>query len=281
MTDPGPAPERAPSFPAPVRIDGYFAWTWRLFRACFLRLAPLYLGGAALAGLLYVGIVVFMVAGLDAAASVEALAVAFAAQVMLSTVFGTLLAAIAAPVFVEQLAGTRIGSDEGWRRVRPRFGHVVVAALYVAMPLLTLVLFLGQITQFVLLPALLGPPILVQAVVWERLVFRDAATRAKNLLSGHWGRVISALLLLALGPALLQIVVLPLVGQLLPESADADLAGSLWATLVIAVTSAPVWLFTSAAGTVAYLDLRARFEELDHAELTAEAGEPRGAPSPG
>ena len=281
MDDPAPAPEPTPRFPAPVRTDGYFAWTWRLFRACLLRLAPLYLGGAAAAGLLYVGVVVFMVAGLDAAASVEALAVAFAAQVMLSTVFGTLLAAIAAPVFVEQLAGTRIGSDEGWRRLKPRFGHVVVAALYVAMPLLMFVLVLGQITQFVLLPAVLGPPVLVQAIVWEQLEFREAATRAKNLLSGHWGRVLSALLLLALGPALVQLVILPLVGHLLPDSAEADLAGSVWATLVIAVTSAPVWLFTSAAGTIAYLDLRARFEELDHAELAAEAAAPRGAPSPG
>lgn len=281
MTDPASSAGRAPTFPAPVRIDGYFAWTWRLFRGCFLRLAPLYLGGAAVAGLLYVGVVVFMVAGLDAAASVEALAVAFATQVMLSTVFGTLLAAIAAPVFVEQLTGTRIGSDEGWRRVRPRFGHVVVAALYVAMPLLMLVLFLGQITQFVLLPALLGPPILVQAIAWEQLGFRDAATRAKNLLSGNWGRVLSALLALALGPALVQLVLLPLAGQLLPDSSDADLAGSLWATLVIAITSAPVWLFTAAAGTTAYLDLRARFEELDHAELKTEAGEAREAPSPG
>lgn len=275
------APGPSSSFPAPVRIDGYFAWTWRLFRASFLRLAPVFLGGAVLAGLLYVGVVVFMIAILDVGAGVEALAVAFAAQVLLATVFGTLLAAVAAPVWVEQLTGTATGADEGWRRVRPRLGHVVVSGLYVAMPLLTLVLFLGQITQFVLLPAVLGPPVLVHAIVWERMDFRDAATRAKNLLSGHWGRVVSALLVLALGPALVQIVSLPLFGQLLPDAQAADLAGSLWATLLIAVTSAPVWLFTAAAGTVAYLDLRARFEELDREALAAETGAPREAPSPG
>jgi hypothetical protein len=170
--------------------------------------------------------------------------------------------------------------------VKPRFGHVVVSALYVAMPLLVLVLFLGQITHFVLLPALLGPPVVVQAIVWEQLAFRDAATRAKNMMAGSWGRVLSALLVLALGPALVQIFVLPLVGELLPDARDTDLAGSLWATIVIAVTSAPVWLFTAAAGTVAYLDLRARFEELDEAGLAAEEAErvveaPREAPSQG
>jgi hypothetical protein len=280
-----PTDEQTGTFPAPIRIDGYFAWTWRLFRACFLRLIAVFLGGAAAAGLLYISLVLVMVYGFEAAASVEALAVAFAAQVLLSTVAGSMVAAIAAPVFVEQVTGTRVGGDAGWRRVRPRFGHVVVSALYTAMPLLVLVLFLGQITHFVMLPALLGPPIVVQAIVWEQLEFREAATRAKNLLAGGWGRVLSALLALALGPALVQILVLPLVGELLPDASDTNLAGSLWATALIAVTSAPVWLFTAAAGTVAYLDLRARFEDLDDAGLASEAERlseaPREAPSPG
>lgn len=278
-----PEPERTRPFPAPVRMDGYLAWTWRLFRACGLRLAPLYVAGVATVLLLHFGVVVFMLEVLEVAESVEALAASFAAQVTFSTVGGTLLAAIAAPVYVEQVAGHRAGTDSGWRRLRPKLGHVVVSGLYVAMPLLMLVLFVGQITQLALLPAVLGPPVLVHAIVWEKLYFRDAATRAKNLLAGQWGRVLSALVVLAVGPALLQLVVLALLDQVLPDLTRGGLAGSLWAALTIAATTAPVWLFTSAAGTVAYLDLRARFEELDPEALEAEvaAATAEEAPSPG
>lgn len=266
-----PIPEQPAQFPAPVRIDGYFAWTWRLFRACFWRLATVFVAGVAIAALVHLGIVVFMREVLETGQTVQALAVSFAAQVTLSAVAGTLLAAVAAPVLIEQLSGRRIGADAGWRRMRPNLGYIVVSALYVAMPLLMLVLFLGPIIQVLLLPAVLGPPVLVHAIVWEDLDFRDAATRAKNLLAGHWGRVISALLVLAIGPALVQIVTLTLLGELLPGLDGAQLTDSLWATLAVAATTAPVWLFTTAAGTVAYLDLRSRFEELDHAGLVAEA----------
>lgn len=271
--------EHAPSFPTPVRLDGYFAWTWRLFRACFVRLVTVFVAGAAAAALVYIALVLFILYVLDAAANVEAQATVLAAQVLFFTVFGTLVAAIASPVFVEQLAGTRVGADVGWRRLRPRFGHVVISALYVAMPLLTLVLFLGQLTHFLLLPALLGPPVLVQAIVWEGKDFREAAVRAKDLLTGSWSRVLSALLVLALAPALVQILVLPLLGEFLPGLTATDLAGQMRATIVVAVTSSSVWLFTSAAGTVAYLDLRARSEELDREGLAAEAAAPAPTPS--
>lgn len=269
------APEPSTPFPAPVRMDGYLAWSWRLFRACFWRLATLFVAGVAVAALLHFGIVILMLEVLETGRTVQALAVSFAAQVTLSAVSGTLLVAVAAPVFVEELSGTRAGADTGWRKLRPNLGYVVVAALYVAMPLLMLVLFLGQIIQVLVLPAVLGPPVLVHAIVWEGRDFRDGATRAKNLLSGNWGRVVSALLVLAIGPALVQIVTLTMAGELWPGLDGSSLSDSLWATLAIAVTTAPVWLFTAAAGTVAYLDLRARFEKLDHAALAAEA-----APAP-
>lgn len=264
-------PEQRASFPAPVRIDGYFAWTWRLFRGCFWRLAPVFVAGLVLVSLAYYYGILFMIRVLDVRRTINARAMAFAVEVTLLTVVGTLLVAIAVTVFLRYLAGRGTGSDAGWRRLRPRFGHVVVSALYVAMPLLLLVVFLRLITQLLLLPALLGPPILVHAIVWEQLDFRGAATRAKNLLSGHWGRVVSALLVLALGAALVQLTALTLLSVALPDLNESGLVGSLWVSIVAGVFTAPVWLFTAAAGTVAYLDLRARFEELDHDGLVAEA----------
>lgn len=263
-----------PSFPAPVRIDGYFAWTWRLFRACFARLAPVFAGGVLAASLLYYVLFVVAVDVLNVRRTLEFSALAVSAEIMVLTIAGTLLAAVAAPVFLTELAGRQTGSDGGGRRVRPLLGHVVVSALYLAMPLLVLVLFLGRLMQVLVLPAFLGPPVLVHAIVWERLEFRDAATRAKRLLTRQWGRVVSALLVLAVGPALLQILVLIGLGQLLPDLSDDGFVGSLWATIIVGVATAPVWLFTSAAGTVAYADLRARAEELDAEALGAEAALP-------
>lgn len=275
------ATEQTSSFPAPVRIDGYFAWTWRLFRACLLSLGSIYVAGVVLTGLAYYVIVrVVMIEVLEVRQTIQVQALEYATEITLSALTGTVLAAIAAPVFLERLAGRATGSDAGWRRFRPKAGHVVVSALYVAMPLLVLVVFL-PITQIVLLPAVLGPPVLVHAIVWEGLPFRDAAMRAKNLLSGHWSRVASALLVITSGSALVLIAVLALSSLVLPDLGATGLAGSPWPTIVAGVVSAPIWLFVAAAGTVAYLDLRARYEELDHDALVAEAGKARGAPTPG
>lgn len=277
----GAATEHTSSFPAPVRIDGYFRWAWRLFRACFLSLGSIYVAGVVLTALAYYGVVrVFMIEILEVRPTIQVRAVAYATEITLLAVTGTVLAAIAATVFIERLAGRPTGSDAGWRRFRPKAGHVVVSALYVAMPLLVLVLFL-PIGRIVLLPAVLGPPVLVHAIVWEGLPFRDAATRAKNLLTGHWSRVASALLVITSGSALVLILVLALLSLVLPDLDATGLVGSPWPSIVAGAVSAPIWLFVAAAGTVAYLDLRARFEELDHAGLAAEAGEPSGAPSPG
>lgn len=256
-------------FPAPVRIDGYWAWTWKLFRACFLRLVTVFVAGIAFAALGYFGIVTVVAEVFDMRATPLGLAISFLVQVLLLTLVGMLLAAIATTVFAEQVAGRRVGADTGWRRLRPQIGYVVVGALYTAMVLLMLVLLFDARIQLFLLPLVLGPPVLVQAIVWERLDFRNASVRAMNLLAGNWVRVLAALVLLVLGAALAQVFVMGIAGAVVP-AAD-ELSGTLALTVVLILTAAPVWLFASAAGTVAYLDLRARFEELDREELTAEA----------
>lgn len=262
MADPRPV------FPAPVRTSGYVSWAWRLFREAFPTLAPVFVGGVVLVRLIHFGVILLLTEVLDAADTVGALAVSLAAGVVLATVAGSILGGLASFVFLRGLAGSEASASAGLARLRPKLGHVVVAALYVSMPLLALLLFLGPVVQYVLLPAALGPPVVVAVIVWEHLDFRHAATRAKNLLAGSWGRVVSTLLLVALGGALLQIVLLTLVTQLLPAE---GLGSSLWMLVSEVLTTGPIWLLTAAAATVAYLDLRARFEELDREELVEEA----------
>ena len=266
--EPSSSPE---AFPAPLRIGGYLRWTVHLFRATFLRLVFVFVGGVAFLRLLQflVGVAVGTVTVSDE--SVGAAAFLLAATVVISPVVGAILVALATPVFAGELAGIRVGSTEAWQRIRPKLGHVAVGGLYVAIPILALLLFFGGIVRIVVLPAFLGPPILVHAIAWERKDFREAMTRTMNLLAGHWGRVLSALLLFALGAALMQLAVRGLAA--LPQ-ADADFDDwvvFLPALLVEVLTSGIVWLFTAAAATVAYLDLRARFEDLGPEGLEAEA----------
>lgn len=256
-----------------------------MFRACFARLFTVFVGGIALAALGYFAVVSAIAELLDMRETVVGLALSLSAQVLLLTVVGTLLTAIAATVFVEHAAGRKVGADRGWRRLKPNLGNVVVAGLYVAMPLLMAVLFLGRTAQFFFLPLALGPPVLVHAIAWEGWSFRDASTRAKNLLSGSWLRVIGALLMLVLGALLVQLVAGGLAAAVLPPVRGGDVSAALITTVALVLTTAPVWLFAAAAGTVAYLDLRARFEELDATALRAEAESlddaPREAPSQG
>lgn len=269
------------TFPAPLRADGYLAWTWRLYAGSFVPLLLVFVAGGIVVRLLHLGVVVFMTEVMEAGGTVEGLAISFAAAIVFASLGGSLMAAVASYVYIQRASGEAVRTIDGWRRVRSKLGHAVVSALYVAMPLLTLFLFLGPIVPYILLPAALGPPVLIQAIVWEQRDFRAAATRAKNLLAGSWGRVASALLLVAAGAGILAWIVDRGLSEVIMAVADGDIVQSIWLAAVGVLTSALLWMLAAAASTVAYLDLRSRFEELGPEELAAEALEARTAPSPG
>jgi hypothetical protein len=260
-------------FPAPLRADGYLAWTWRLYARSFVPLFFVFVAGGIVVRLLHLAVIVFMTEVLQAAATVEALAISFAAAIVFTAIGGTLLAGVASYVFLQRLAGNPGKATVGWRRVRAKLGHVVVAALYVAMPLLTLFLFLGPIVPYILMPALLGPPVVVQAISWEQRDFRAAATRAKNLLAGSWGRVSSVLLLIAFGAGILAFLIDQGVSEAVVSLEPGQVVQSVWLAAIGVLTSAALWLLSAAASTVAYLDLRSRFEGFGAGELEAEAAE--------
>lgn len=269
------------ALPAPLRADGYLAWTWRLYTGSFVPLLLVFVAGGIVVRLLHLGAVIFMTEVLEAGRTVEGLAVSFAAAIVFASLGGSLLSAVASYAYLQRVGGHRARTIDGWRRVRPKLGHVVVSALYVAMPLLTLFLFLGPIVPYILMPAALGPPVLVQAIVWEQRDFRVAATRAKNLLAGSWGRVASALLLIALGGGLVAFVIDQVLGEVVISVADGGVVQSVWLAVVGVLTSALLWMLSAAASTVAYLDLRSRYDELGPEGLDTEAAEARTAPSPG
>jgi uncharacterized membrane-anchored protein len=114
--------------------------------------------------------------------------------------------------------------------------------------------------------------VIVQAIVWEQRDFRLAATRAKNLLAGSWGRVLSVLLLIALGGGLLAYALDNVAGRAIVD-ASAGLTTRIWLGLLGAATASALWLLAAAASTVAYLDLRSRVDGLGPEGLAAEAAE--------
>ncbi|MDQ4124168.1 MAG: hypothetical protein M3134_01015 [Actinomycetota bacterium] len=256
-------------FPAPLRTDGYVAWTWRLYKASFVPLFFVFFAGGVVVWLLQFGVRLLTDAA-GAETTVEGFAISLATVVVFSTVVGSLLSGVASFVFLRKLGGTPATSGDAWRRLRPKLGHAVVAALYTAMPLLTLLLFLGPIVPYILLPATLGPPVIVHAIVWEHCDFRAAATRAKNLLTGNWGRVIGVLFLIALGAGLLTYMLDNILGRAILD-ASTGTTRRIWLGILAATTGAALWLLAAAASTVAYLDLRSRFEDLGAEDLAAEA----------
>ena len=274
MADAEPSPPSG--LPAPLTIGGYAGWTWQLFRASYARFILVYMGGVAFVRTVHFLLVV-AVAELTSGRSgdVATLATSLASGITLAAVAGSVLAALAGFSFAAHVCDRTVRPGEAWRHVRSLLSQVVVAALYVSMPLVLLLFVVGPSVEILLtvmiLPALLGPPVLVHSIAWEGKGFRDAATRAKNLLAGSWGRVLSALILLSLGAALVQILVLTMIGGLVGGGSPDEPVEYALALVLEVATTGTVWLFTSAAATVAYLDLRARFEGLDPAGLASEA----------
>jgi hypothetical protein len=122
-----------------------------------------------------------------------------------------------------------------------------------------------------MLPPLLGPPIVIQALVVERSNFRTACARAGTLLKGNWTRVPLYLFSVALAAGLVQLTIFGVLGQGLADASwlDSVLGDSLLAA-VAAIVPALVLPYVAEFQLFCYLDLRARGDGLDTEMLRGE-----------
>lgn len=174
------------------------------------------------------------------------------------SVVGAFVMAYASLLLVDVVADVRTpkGAVRGTLRVHAR--EVITAGLFAAIILIAFdLLFLGDLVML----ATLGPPLVIQAIVVEYRPFREAMTRARELLSGSWGRAILIVLAAAVGVVMAQLVVA--LAASYPASTLNDTAVTVVGiilSLMLGAVAAPV---VAAIGVALYLDLRARKEGLD------------------
>lgn len=150
----------------------------------------------------------------------------FLFRVVIPVVLGTFAVATSS---VWLLGGRRVDADEEQPaerevarpldRIRAQWSDVVVMGLVASLLGTGAVLLLGAY-GFLILHLFYGPPVAMQALLLERVPYRDALQRAKLLLRGNW-RTILYLLNVSLGIGALSLVILDLVVRAVGGGPDA------------------------------------------------------------
>ena len=192
---------------------------------------------------------------------------------LLPPLVGSVLAGVTAVAAGGRLAGGDPGLRYALSTLGERRRDVGAAALLAAMLALFVVVLPPALVPGVadlvsilvtIAAVLIGPPLVMQAVVLERLRFQQALARARLLWQGHLGRVFLYLFVLAFLAQLLAALATQAVfaggraGLGLPRPA----AG--W--LAVGVNSALLWLtyaYLAVVALLCYLDIRVRKEALD------------------
>ncbi len=184
----------------------------------------------------------------------------FAAWVVLPTILGTVAFGVATYKLAGAAAGVDVGVGRALRLVRDRMSAFLMAGLMAGLVSTLLVITFGNL--WVMLETMLwGPPFLLQALVFEEKRAGPAWKRAKQHLAGQWGRVVLALVCIALGVGFL-ILAIPnaalIAVQSAPRATELVVYGA-----IATIFGALVVPFLAAVELVLYGDLRARKEELD------------------
>jgi small-conductance mechanosensitive channel len=218
------------------------------------------------AGVVQYGVLSLVSAGADKIEIPNAggLVLYLAFVVVIPALVGSFIVGIGAVAVSDRIATGAASIRRSFRAV-----PVVPAAmsgLLSALLLIVMLFLTGPVlATLMLLPALLGPPVVIQVVALEGLSFSAARTRALELTKGNWGRIPLYLLSISTGIGLLQYIVLGTV------VASLDGTALLWTAAATQwVMSSALLPFAAIASLVIYLDLRARKDGLDHETFSAE-----------
>lgn len=233
----------------PYRLTGLVATSWRFYSARFAALFATFLIANVLAS-------APLLIEFDAGSTTDRLVASLLGllvAVLLSVAF-----AVGAAICEAYLKDEYIGPLTAWRTIQPNIAAVLGAALLAALILFTIGTALPPVA-LMLRPIFYGPPIIISIVVVEGLSVGAAWARAKQLMKGHWGRVFTYLMTIALGLYLLASSFVFAVAGSMAEGADRTLELLLdgLVVLVLAIT----YPFVAVAGYLAYADLAALEEE--------------------
>jgi hypothetical protein len=170
-------------------------------------------------------------------------------------------------ILADDIAGFRVGMREALESLRPQGRELFAAALVSA--LISIVLQFIPPIGLVVIPLLLGPPIVGHMIALQRMTLRAAWARSKELFAGEWVRIALYLISFVFAVALVQVPVIWGAEAVFDSVESNDLHYMLRA-LTVGAVAAVTFPYLAACGLLAYLDLRARAEQLGPTEFTAE-----------
>jgi hypothetical protein len=180
-------------------------------------------------------------------------------------------------ILADEIAGRRIGARDAVESLRPHQKELFAAAL--AAALISILLQFIPPIGLVVIPLLLGPPIVGHMIALQQMTLSEAWARSKTLLAGEWVRIALYLISFVFAVALVQVPVIWGAEAIFDAVQSNDLHYMLRA-LTVGTMAAATFPFLAACGLLAYLDLRARAEELGPTEFIAERTANRPAATP-
>jgi len=255
----------APEIPAPVGFGSLLSSSWWVVRSLFGTLMKVMLAVVAVEWLIFV--LVLAVAESDS----PGFAVAFAAllPLVVRVTLGGLGVALGATIIADSLAGEAVSARAAVRSCRPLMRELLAAALFGAL-LGMLIVFASQGAGLLFLPLFYGPPLIAQVIALEARPFQMATARVREMGRGQLARIFGYLLFVAVLIGLIVAVVPRLIASPAEGLGEAGQLGVF--VLLSVVLSAVALAFFAAVSTVAYFDLRARFENYGPDDLKAERG---------
>ncbi|MBA2272708.1 MAG: hypothetical protein H0W21_02225 [Actinobacteria bacterium] len=264
-SEPAPTGMDAYGLPAELRFSGIVAASWRLYRSHFGALLRLYLAIFLPLAFLRVGIQVLLSVTASALAAQVVLTLSSMALVALAGSFALQCATV---ILADGVSGRSTSPGAAARSLRNQVRDLVSAGLLVGMlSIAALFLPFGPLGSMVIVPMLLGPPILAHVIAVEVKSFPEAVARARMLLGGNWGRGLVTLLNVAFVLGILQLVLLSFSVALLADAGGLALLVLTFIQTLIAALALP---YLAATTFVTYLDLRVRNEDLAWEGLAAE-----------
>lgn len=261
MSGDGPAG----AIPSAVGYGALLSQAWHVYRRAWRPVVGLYLPVLAL--LLALQLLVSAIMGEPD--DVVTVAVAVLTQLVLPTFAGTFLVAGAQSVYIDLVVAREAPSTRSsLATLGPLRGALSQSAL-VAVLFALVVSFLPVLG--LLYFALWGPPIVVSAIILERVAVGEAWTRTQPRMRGNWARV----LVLIVAGALIAFAV-PLTAAAVAALLASTTGWGFWAYAVtLGLLDAIAFPWLAAVTLLLYFDTRVRSEGFDFDQLrAARAGPP-------
>jgi hypothetical protein len=269
--EPEPTARRL-ELPAPLAFTGMAYSAFVLYRRRFKTLAGLYLT-LFVPHLLVATVLITVVFDIHRDQEVAAALAVFLPGVAF-VLLGSLGVVTAGVILAEDIAGHRIGIREALQSLRPHRREFFAAAL--ASALISMLLQFIPPIGLVVIPLLLGPPIVGHTIALQDKTLSQAWARSKELLAGEWLRITLYLISFVFAVALVQVPVI-WGAEAGFDSLNSDDLHFMLRALTVGIVAGVTFPYLAACGFLAYLDLRARAEQLGPAEFTAERAANRPA----